>query len=199
MDLNLLFEKLEALLKKSISFSGFLAARASVKEINSNEFEIELSGIHNSGGYNIKAYYRIFLNDYYTFSFKSKYCHPRAFSYKYENIIKNFEVSENLSFDSNSNILKFITVFLDKNNQVFEAKFKIAEKQYFIHPNYIDIQQNEPHVHIGNPNSPYKVDMRSGIIYNKTTPTLIKMNKEQFIQLRKEVSNRGCKTPEYNY
>ena len=51
------------------------------------------------------------------------------------------------------------------------VKIKVDGTIYYVHPNDLDDKPSKPHAHINNPNSPYKVDIKTGQIFHGGKPT----------------------------
>jgi RHS repeat-associated protein len=75
------------------------------------------------------------------------------------------------------------------------AKFKgVMDEPIFVHPNDVDPFPSNPHGHIGNPNSPFKVDVNTGEIYKKTEKTGQKLTLKQLNHLRGLLKKAGLLT-----
>ena len=72
------------------------------------------------------------------------------------------------------------------------AKFKgVTNEPIYVHPNDVDPFPSNPHGHLGDPNSPYKIDINTGEIYNKTQKTGQKLSLKQLAKLQGLLKKAG--------
>ena len=70
-------------------------------------------------------------------------------------------------------------------------KFKVGGEVFFVHPNDVDPFPSDPHAHIGGANSPRKVHIDTGQIFQGAKPTDCNIGKKTLRELRRQMRAAG--------
>ena len=91
MDVDRQFENLSQLIKQAAADQGYLSVRAHIvrDEVKTSIYWVTVTGI--SKNYNLKAHYKITLQNNGVLSLKFQYCSPRVASHEIERAITTFK------------------------------------------------------------------------------------------------------------
>lgn len=97
MDVDRAFAKLKDLIKKTASDEGYISVRVSIVEDKdkASVYWVVVTGV--SKKFNLKANYKLTLNQDHTLTLKFQYCSPRVAAHEIELAIRTFDFKQEMA------------------------------------------------------------------------------------------------------